>query len=227
MIRPKIFLIIKEHSERVASKNFKEISKVPLHEYYIRQRSPFDIFIDTDSDIILEEYSNRKKWPNVVVYERDIKHIAMESEGDVSPAPKMIERFLNDHINDENESIITSHVTSPFLKNDSLFNALKLMNNFNSVSSVKSIQEFCVFKDGNSIKPINFNYSSVVKTQSLKPIYVLNGAFFIINKKIFLNNDNKRISNNHYYFTLSDIESIDIDNEYDLQLARLMADKMQ
>ena len=149
----------------------------------------------------------------------------MEGEGIISPAPKMIERFLNDYIDNNEEPIITSHITSPFIKNESLFSALKLMDNYSSVSSVRSIQEFCVFKDKNEIKPINFDYTTVVKTQSIQPIYALNGAFFIIKKKIFLNNKNKRISDNHYYFPLSEIESIDIDNEFDLKVARSMAEK--
>ena len=75
MTRPKIFLIIKKHSERVKSKNFRDINQIPLHEYYIRKRTPFDIFIDTDSEAILEEYSNNEKWPNVIVYERKKEHI--------------------------------------------------------------------------------------------------------------------------------------------------------
>ena len=45
MTRPKIFLIIKKDSERVKNKNFREINEVPLHEYYIRERNAFDIFI--------------------------------------------------------------------------------------------------------------------------------------------------------------------------------------
>ena len=219
-----MFLIIKGHSERVNKKNFRLINGVPLHEYFISQRSRFNIFIDTDSLEIFDFYKNNKQYPYVTPYMRKQEHIDIENNGSTSPAPLMIERFLNKFISDVNEPVVTSHITSPFLKDDTVFEACKLMDEHDSVSSVMSVQEFCVDGVGKNTKPINFDLEKIVKTQSLVPIGVLNGAFFILTKKTFLNNGLKRISDNHYYYAISDIEALDIDTEFNMKMAKIIAE---
>lgn len=227
MKKYKMFLIIKDNSERVKKKNFREIEGKPLHQYFIDKRKSFDIFIDTDSDDIYNFYNQNENYPNIVVYKRSQSYIDMESNGNISPAPYMIERFLNEYIEDENESIVTSHITSPFIDDDTIIKALKYMNNHTSISSVKSVKEFSVDGVGEIGKPINFSLEKIVKTQSLQPIGILNGAFFIINKKTFLTNGLQRISNKHYYYPINDIEAMDIDTEFDLMIAKLYAENKQ
>lgn len=223
LIKPKMFIIIKDVSQRVKDKNFRLINGFPLHKYFMDKRKSFDLFIDTDSQRILDEYNDKKLWPNITAYQRLSEHIDIENSGDVSPAPFLISRFLNEFITDENEPIITSHITSPFLENSSIFSALKMINEYDSISSVEEVQEFCVYADSGKVKPINFDNSKIVKTQSLNPIQVLNGAFFIIKKRIFMNNGLRRISDNHFYYGLSKKECIDIDTEFDLLIAQSIA----
>ena len=220
-----MFLIIKDKSERVKNKNFRNIDNVPLHSYFMLNRKSFEIYIDTDSDRIIDEYSDKTKWPHVTVYSRLKKHIEMENSGNISPAPLLVARFLDEYITDENESIVTSHITSPFLEDLSINTALEKMKFFDSVSSIEEVKEFSVYGENGHEKPINFDNNKIVKTQSLKPVKVLNGAFFIIKKKIFMNNGLKRISDNHLYFSLSKKESIDIDTEFDLSVAQSIASK--
>ena len=222
MQKIKMFLIIKDESERVKGKNFRDIDGLPLHEYFIKRRGAFDIYIDTDSQRILDFYSDESKWPNVTVYKRLQKHIEIEAAGDVSPASLMIERFLNEYVV-ENEIVVTSHITSPFIKDHTINQAIGLMDIYDSVSSVLSVQEFVVQGVGSRCEPINFDPTKIVKTQSLQPIGVLNGAFFIIRKNIFLKNGLRRISDNHFYFQIDPIQAIDIDTEDDLFIARCIA----
>ena len=66
----------------------------------------------------------------------------------------------------------------------------------------------------------SLNDKVIQKTQTLKKIIHLNGAFFIIKKNIFLNNGLKRISKKNYFYDLKFPEYIDIDNQVDLDLAR-------
>jgi len=225
MSKVKMFLIIKNQSERVKDKNFREIGGVSLHQYFMNRRRDFQIYIDTDSERIFEEY-NSSRWPNIVVYMRHQEHIDIECTGDISPAPLMIKRFLDEHVKDDNEAVVTSHITSPFLDDATVFLALKEMNckNYDSVSSVEDVKEFCVYGKAGDEKPINFDNKKIIKTQSLEPVKVLNGAFFIIKKKIFLNNGYRRISDNHHYFAISKLEAVDIDTDFDLRVARSLAD---
>jgi len=221
---PKLFLIIKNDSERVSKKNFQLLSDLPLYEYYLNQRNNFDIYIDTDSDEIFSRMNNEEKFSHITCYKRDLSHIHMEESGNESPAPLMIKRFLDEYVNDDNEFIITSHITSPFVKDETILKALNQTKNYESISSVESIKEFAVLrqKDGTET-PINFSYHKLVKTQSLDELLILNGAFFILNKKKFLNNGLKRISDNHLYYTIDNEEALDIDLPYQLNLAQLIS----
>lgn len=219
----KMFLIIKNDSERVKKKNFRPLCGMPLHEYFMKRRKNWEIYIDTDSDDILSFYRHKERWPNVIAYRRLPEHIEMEASGDISPAPLMIKRFLNTYVSDDDEPVVTSHITSPFIDDITIVEALSKMRNYDSVSSVLAIKEFAVDGVGTNVKPINFSLTKVVKTQSLNPIGVLNGAFFILRKSIFLMNGLRRISDKHYYFPVAPMEALDIDTEYDFKIAELLA----
>ena len=80
------------------------------------------------------------------------------------------------------------------------------------------------YLEGKKFKPINFDPKIIQKTQSLKKIIHLNGAFFIIKKNIFLSNGLKRISNKHSFYNLNFPEYVDIDNYEDLSISKKIAD---
>lgn len=218
----KMFLIIKGNSQRIERKNFQELGGLPLHEFFIKQRKFFDIYIDTDSDEIFDFYQNNADYPYVNVYMREQQHIDIENDGNSSPAPQLIKRFLENHVNNDDEIVVTSHITSPFIKDSTIIEAIEKMKECDSVSSVLSVQEFCVDNIGNLGTAINFDSNKIVKTQSLTPIGILNGAFFIVRKGIFLNNNNRRISDHHFYFPIDEIEAMDIDTPMHLQLSRTL-----
>ena len=211
----KYFIIIKEHSERVQNKNFRKLGNLPLWKHLVFELINESVYIDTDSSEILQECS-KLKWVNV--YKRKQEHIDLESNNTfkVSPVLLMVERFLNEYVEDENEIIITPHVTSPFIKKTTIMEAVKFLGKgYDSVQACTIHQEFAYFK-GN---PINFDKNIVQKTQDLTPIIMGNGAFFIFNKKIFKKNKN-RIGDNPYFYPLSFKESIEIDNETDFEIAK-------
>ena len=100
------------------------------------------------------------------------------------------------------------------------------MRGYDSVSSCQKVQNFSYLELSNKKSiPINFNDNVIQKTQSLKKIIHLNGAFFIIKKNIFLNNGLKRISHKNYFYDLKFPEYLDIDYPADLRLVREIAKK--
>ena len=134
----------------------------------------------------------------------------------------MIDNFLNNFVKDNNEIVICTHVTSPFIKLKTIKKAIKKLKKHDSVTSVTKHQEFSWMLKGKKNKkffPINFNPKVVRKTQNLDPIYMSNGSFFIFRKKTFKKYNN-RIGNNPYYYELKFPESLEIDNKEDLDLAR-------
>jgi len=213
----KYFFIIKEHSERVKNKNFVNIGEIPLWKHLIYELEGEEVYIDTDSLKIIEECKDLS-W--VTAYPRKQEFIDYEDNNKsyLSPVLMMIDNFLDMYVKDENEIIITPHVTSPFLKKNTIKDAtIKLYEGYDSIHSVTKHQEFSYYK-GN---PINFNKYVVQKTQDLEPIIMSNGAFFIFKKKTFKENNN-RIGKNPYFYTLPPIEDIEIDNYNDLKLAKIV-----
>tara|TARA_B100000497_G_C7661810_1_gene398680 strand:- start:100 stop:759 length:660 start_codon:yes stop_codon:yes gene_type:complete len=213
----KYFIIIKQHSQRVENKNFIDLGGKPLWKHLIYELEGQDVYIDTDSDIILKECESLS-W--VTAYPRKQDYIEYENfnKSSLSPVLMMINNFLDNHVNDDNEIIITTHVTSPFLKQETIKDAIKKLNEgYDSVHSVTEHQEFSYYQG----KPINFVETVVQKTQDLEPIVMSNGAFFGFTKKTFKENNN-RIGKKPYFYVLPPIEDIEIDTTNDLKLAKII-----
>jgi len=115
----KYFLIIKEHSERVVNKNFIKIGGKSLWKHLVYELKGEDVYIDTDSEKILEEC---KKLSWVTAYPRKQEFINYENNDKsyLSPVLMMINNFLDTYVKDDNEIIITPHVTSPFIKHQTI-----------------------------------------------------------------------------------------------------------
>ena len=210
----KFFIIIKHHSERLSSKNFLVLGKSrPLYKHLLDELEGQDVYVDTDSVPLHESL----KESSVTCYMRDRRFVDLETDSDyeVSPVLLMINNFLDKYVEDENEIIVTPHVTSPFIKLSTIIDASGyLRQGYDTVQACTLHKEFTYF-DG---KPVNFDKNVVQKTQDLKPVVMGNGAFFIFTKKTFKENNN-RTGKNPYFYPLNTIEGIEIDDEDDWNLA--------
>ena len=65
-----IYIPIKENSQRVPQKNFRDFDGKPLWEHTIDKLKDFKVVIDTDSDDIIKKSIN-KEW--VTTYERPVR----------------------------------------------------------------------------------------------------------------------------------------------------------
>ena len=212
-------VIIKEHSERLPDKNFLELGDKPLFKHLLDELEGEEVFIDTDSWMLYSRLKNS----NVTCYMRNQKFVNLETDGDfkVSPVLLMIENFLDNYVEDENEIIITPHVTSPFIKLGTIIEASKKLDEgYDSVQACTEYKEFTYFKG----KPVNFNPGVVQKTQDLEPVVMGNGAFFIFTKKTFKENNN-RTGKNPYFYPITFPESIEIDDKEDWELAKRVYEK--
>ena len=111
---------------------------------------------------------------------------------------------------------VLAHTTSPFIKSTSIEKGLSLVlsGEYDSAFSVKKMQDF-FWKDN---KPINYDLSCVPRTQDLDPFYMETSGFYIYKKNI-IKNKKSRIGDNPYLVEVSQIESIDIDEEEDFFIA--------
>ena len=214
------FIIIKHNSERIKKKNFKKLGKLELWKHLITTLKEQKVFIDTDSKKIIKDC--KKMFPWVTAYPRDKKFIKLENNKNASPTLLMIKNFLSKYVKNPEEIIITTHVTSPFVKLKTFRSAVKKLKNHDSVAAVTKDYNFAWLENKKKkLIPVNFNPKIITKTQNLNPIIQSNGAFFIFKKKTFTKYNN-RIGKKPYYFEINFPESIEIDVKEDLRLARLL-----
>ena len=219
----KIFTYIKNNSSRISRKNFKILGGIPLWKHLIYNVNSFsEVFIDTDSQEVIDECNRDEMLMGVTAYSRSQKFIDMENDlkNKLSPALLMTKNFLSKFVDDENEVIVLTHVTSPFLKIETILDAITFLGKgYDAVHSVTSKQDFAWLNSFDY--PINFNPSVVQRTQDLEKIYFSNGAFFIFTKKTFLENNN-RFGKKNYLYEINDVEGIEIDTLNDLDFAKIV-----
>ena len=219
----KIFTIIKEISKRVPDKNFIDLGGHPLWWHLLSELDGLDITVNTDSKKFLDQLQN-SNLKSVRVINREKKHIDWENDDNIDSSP--VEDMLFDFCRklDKSEVIILTHITSPFLKKETLFDAVKLLDKnreAKSIHSVLQIQDFVWLKKDTFANPINFSTDRVQRTQDLSPIFVSKGAFFIARAGDILD-QNKRLPEPLIFFPLNHIESVEIDNYEDLKFARIL-----
>lgn len=219
----KIFTIIKEDSKRIPDKNFADIDGHPLWWHLLSELDGLDVTVNTDSQKFLKQLqsSNLK---SIQVIEREQKHINWENDESIDSSP--VEDMLFDFcetINRE-EIVVLTHVTSPFLKKETIFDAVNVLQNDHGTKSIHSIlqvQDFVWLKKENNANPINFFTDRVQRTQDLSPILVSKGAFFIAKAGDILD-QRKRLPEPLIFFPLNHTQALEIDNYEDLEFARLL-----
>lgn len=111
---------------------------------------------------------------------------------------------------------LMTHATSPFISKESIEEALNKVKSgeYDSAFAVQRIQEF-LWKDG---KPYNYDLEDIPRTQDLPVLYGETSGFYIYKKELILKY-NRRIGFNPYLKEVSKVESIDIDELEDFQIA--------
>ena len=146
------------------------------------------------------------------------KQRSKELDGDLVKGFDIYKNFIAEI---DADIYVLAHTTSPFIKQESIENALKhvISGNNDSAFSAERIQTFAWY-DG---KPINYDLENVPRTQDMNPIWVETSAFFIFKKEIFTKY-NRRIGFTPYIQEVSGVEAVDIDEKKDYDLACKLAE---
>ena len=219
----KIFTIIKEESKRVPNKNFKKINGYPLWWHLLSELDGLDVTVNTDSKKFIKQLQE-KKLKSIKVVKRKQKHIDWENDENIDSSP--VEDMLFDFCETlhKSEIVVLTHITSPFLKKETIFSAIEMLENNPNVKSIHSVQQihdFVWVKKDNETSPVNFFTNRVQRTQDLPPILVSKGAFFIAKARDILA-QKKRLPEPLTFFPLNHIESVEIDNFDDLEFANIL-----
>ncbi len=115
---------------------------------------------------------------------------------------------------------VLAHTTSPFLKKDSVANALGhiLAGSHDSAFTAQRIQTFAWYKG----EPINYDVNDVPRTQDIEPVYVETSGFYMFQKEIFTKH-RRRVGFTPFIQQVDDMEALDIDEQKDYDMALRLA----
>ncbi len=203
------FVPIKLNSQRLPNKMMLQLGDKKLFQHI------FYTLIEVQKEITLDIYcycsdeSIKEHLPNGVIFlKRDSLLDQNETLG--------IEIYKSFISLVDSDIYLLCHATSPFIKSKSIINGLnKIINeNYDSSFSVSKVQTFTWYKN----IPLNYSLDNVIKTQDIEPIFWETSAFYAFKKNILLNYS-RRIGFNPYMIETNRIESIDIDEIDDYNLA--------
>ena len=210
----KALIFMKAYSERVPGKNMKKLFGKPLFHWILDSLSESnyinEIIINTDSKEIAESATSNY---DVTIHMRpkNLNNI------DSNEANQIIEYDLS---KTNGEYFFQSHSTNPLLSAETIDRAIEeyFSNKFDSLMSVTEKRKRYFTLDG---EPINHNPKDLVKTQNCKLLYEENSCIYIFSRKVFEQNIN-RIGNNPMLYPISSIESMDIDEPLDFEIAEFL-----
>ncbi len=213
-----IYIPIKENSQRVPKKNFREFDGKPLWEHTIDKLKDFQVVVDTDSHDIM---MGCLKKPWVIAYWRP-----SELRGDDVSVVDLIKNYFcktiagTDYTDDD--WICQIHVTSPFLKVEHLESLKEEIKDskYDSIFSVDVIQNRFWRDEEYGLTPINHNPMLLEQTQDL-PKYYMENSYLYLFKKSVLKYGN-RIGKNPKVLPIQFPYNLDIDTEQDWNLVKTL-----
>lgn len=201
---------IKLNSQRLPHKNILPLGELPLCWYIphmLKQVKGIDEVYVYCSDLTVKKYLPE----DVKILQRDSKL----DEDNVKGA-QIYSTFISKI---DADVYVLAHTTSPFLKKQTVENALSkvLYEDYDSAFSAKKIQTFAWYQK----KPINYLLEDVPRTQDIEPVYIETSGFYIFKKEIFTKHD-RRIGFKPFIQEVDSKEAVDIDTQSDYDYARLL-----
>ena len=208
---------MRHNSSRVPGKNYRNFGdERPLFAHMASKllncKQICKVVIDTDSPTIIK-FCN-EHFPEIIILNRPD-----ELKDENCP---MNDILLHDVNQIPSKFYIQTHSTNPLLKEKTINDSLQIFKNefpkFDSLFSVSKINSR--FWDATA-RPINHNPNILMRTQDLPAIYEENSCIYIFNADSIKNNHN-RIGQRPYMLEIDRFEAIDIDEEYDFQIAEIL-----
>jgi len=206
-----IYIPIKENSQRVPRKNFREFKGKPLWEHTVDKLKDFQVVIDTDSQEIIDGCKD-KKWVTTYVRPQNL-------QGDKVSVVDLIGNYFQDF--PKETWILQLHVTSPFITEKTI-NQLKELTktSHDSFFSVDKIQNRFWRDETYGLVPINHNPMKLEQTQDLPPYYMENSCFYLFKRSVL--DYGTRIGKKPLQIEIEFPENLDIDTEKDWEIVKLL-----
>tara|TARA_R110000822_G_scaffold33212_4_gene94932 strand:+ start:472 stop:1119 length:648 start_codon:yes stop_codon:yes gene_type:complete len=204
---------VRQGSQRVKNKNFREFSGKSLleHKIDVIKKLPLEnIIINTDSEYAIE----LAKTHGIEYHKREPYYASSECTN--SEYHEYLAKVT------DAENILITQVTAPLITKDTFIEAIDIYNNVNcnSLMSIKKIKEYLWYKN----KPINYKLDYAPNSQDLPDYFAPTFGVIIVNKESMLKSKNF-ICDKPNFYELTDIEAIDIDTELDFEFAEFLFNK--
>lgn len=217
-------LPMKANSERIKGKNFKPLNSKPLFRWILDSLLALpeiaQVVINTDARVILAEHG---LLDSARVLIRDRKP---EICGDFVSMNKVL---ADDIANVPADVYLMTHTTNPLLSSATIGQALQdfltaqANGTADSLFTVNRFQSRFYRQDGSAV---NHDPNNLIRTQDLEPWYEENSNLYVFTAESFASTD-ARIGQHPMMFETPCLESIDIDDQVDWQLAEAVAQYMK
>lgn len=205
------FVPIKFNSQRLPGKNMLPIAGKPMCHHICRTLLDVkwldEVYVYCSDQEIVEYV------PDGITFLRRDACL----DGNLVRGKEIYRRFISEI---DADIYVLAHATSPFIKAESIENALGkvVSGEFDSAFSAEKKQTFCWYQG----RPINYELTDVPRTQDMEPVWVETSAFYIFRKEIFTRYG-RRIGFCPYIQETVGMENIDIDTKADYDMALLVA----
>jgi CMP-N-acetylneuraminic acid synthetase len=211
---------MKAHSERVRGKNFRDFNGKPLFRWVLDRLLSIEeidlVVINTDARDILATHGLIDT-PRVLIRDRkpelcgDFVSMNRILEDDIAAVPA--------------DLYLMTHATNPLLSVETIrraqeaYRAALLAGSHDSLFSADRVQTRFYRRDGS---PVNHDPANLVRTQDLEPWFEENSNLYLFSRESFARTS-ARIGARPLVFETPRIESLDIDEQSDWDLALLAA----
>ena len=219
MIAKTIALLpMKANSERVVGKNFRLLSGKPLFQWILDSLLAVDeidiVLINTDAREILLA-NGLQETSRIIIHER-----RPDLCGDLVSMNRILEDDIRFYAADR---YLMTHTTNPLISPGTISRALEAYDNracgIDSLFSVNKIQTRFYRNDASAV---NHDPNNLIRTQDLEEWFEENSCLYVFSKDSFLATG-ARIGKSPMLFTTPALESVDIDDQDDWELAEALA----
>ena len=201
------FVPIRLNSKRVVGKNLKMLGDKPLLQYIL------DTLASTSSIDEVYVYCSQEEIKPMLP--AGVKFLKRDEwlDRDETLGQEIYDAFTKEV---DADVYILAHTTSPFIKAETIENAVKQVTEggHDSAFSAQKVQTFAWYKGAT----LNYNLKEIPRTQTIEPVYFETSAFYIFRKEVWTV-AHQRIGEKPYMAIVDPIEGIDIDNPEDFEFA--------
>ena len=210
------FVPSKLNSERLPRKNVRMLGNVPLINYVIRTLNKVELI----DDIII--FASE---PSIVEYiGKGLKYTFIERPAYLDTNEAKVQDFVGEFLKREKaEIIVLLHITSPFIKPETVLECLKnvISGKNDSAFAAQEVRKFAWYQGS----PLNYSLEKPIpRTQDMEPILFEQSGLYIFRREVF-ETKAQRIGSNPFIKLVNAFEGHDIDTLEDFQIAELILEK--